>query len=200
MFDQTFHQFHDLDTFLDLHPITTGFHGAFATGVVCQQGNAYSSRHLVLSLFYVLIIETRFLGFTLILWLPYQAWPLPHPEIFMEHLWQVWHTSRERLPFWTPGSVLLFGTSLCSICWDQFPELAVSFLDFSPWISPWYFLNFALHKKHSFYNGALIFVKIPTISCVVMLRFIQDVCGRFGRFAYVLLWLLSDVHDGGISK
>ena len=31
-------QFHDLDTELDLHRIMGGFHGAFATSVVCQQG------------------------------------------------------------------------------------------------------------------------------------------------------------------
>ena len=36
--DQTFHQFHDLDTELDLHRIMSGFHGAFATGVASQQG------------------------------------------------------------------------------------------------------------------------------------------------------------------
>ena len=30
--DRTFHQFHDLDTGLDLRRITSGFHGAFATG------------------------------------------------------------------------------------------------------------------------------------------------------------------------
>ena len=36
--DQTFHQFHDLYTELDLHRIMSGFHGAFATGVVSQQG------------------------------------------------------------------------------------------------------------------------------------------------------------------
>ena len=35
---QTFHQFYDLDTDFDLHRITSGFHGAFATGVACQQG------------------------------------------------------------------------------------------------------------------------------------------------------------------
>ena len=35
--NQTFHQFHDLDTGLDL-PIMSRFHGAFATGVACQQG------------------------------------------------------------------------------------------------------------------------------------------------------------------
>ena len=36
--DQTFHQFHDLNTELDLYRITSGFYGAFATGVACQQG------------------------------------------------------------------------------------------------------------------------------------------------------------------
>ena len=35
---QSFHQFHDIDTELDLHRITSGFHGAFQTGVACQQG------------------------------------------------------------------------------------------------------------------------------------------------------------------
>ena len=35
---QTFHQYHDLDTDFDLHRIASGFHGAFATGVACQQG------------------------------------------------------------------------------------------------------------------------------------------------------------------
>ena len=35
--DQTFQQFHDLDTDLDLHWIASGFHVAFATGVACQQ-------------------------------------------------------------------------------------------------------------------------------------------------------------------
>ena len=35
---QTFHQFHDLHTELDIHRIMSGFHGAFATGVASQQG------------------------------------------------------------------------------------------------------------------------------------------------------------------
>ena len=34
----TFLQFHDIDTELDLHRITSGFHWAFATDVACQQG------------------------------------------------------------------------------------------------------------------------------------------------------------------
>ena len=36
--NQTFHQFHNLYTELDLHRIMSGFHGAFATGVASQQG------------------------------------------------------------------------------------------------------------------------------------------------------------------
>ena len=37
--NQTFHQFYDLDTELDLHRIMSGFHAAFATAVACQQGS-----------------------------------------------------------------------------------------------------------------------------------------------------------------
>ena len=33
--DQTFHQFQDFGTELDIHRIMSGFHGAFATGVAC---------------------------------------------------------------------------------------------------------------------------------------------------------------------
>ena len=36
--NQTFHQFHNLAIDFDLHRIMRGFHGAFATGVACQQG------------------------------------------------------------------------------------------------------------------------------------------------------------------
>ena len=42
--------------------------------------------------------------------------------VSMEHLRRVWHASRERLPFRTPGSVPLFGICLCSNCWDQIPR------------------------------------------------------------------------------
>ena len=48
--DQTFHQYHDLDTKLDLHRITSGFHGAFAMGVACQQGTLTLSPGSVLLL------------------------------------------------------------------------------------------------------------------------------------------------------
>ena len=43
--------------------------------------------------------------------------------VSMEHLQRVWLASRERLPFRTPCSVPLFGTCLCSNCWDQIPPV-----------------------------------------------------------------------------
>ena len=39
--------------------------------------------------------------------------------------------SRDRLPFRTPGTVYVLGNCLCSNLWDQ---IALSLLDFSPWI------------------------------------------------------------------
>ena len=48
--DQIFHQFHDLDTEFDLRRITSGFHGAFATDVACQQGTLTLSDTLLSSL------------------------------------------------------------------------------------------------------------------------------------------------------
>ena len=45
--DQTFHQFHDLYTELDLHRIMSGFHGAFATDVASQQGTLTLPEDLV---------------------------------------------------------------------------------------------------------------------------------------------------------
>ena len=84
--NQTFHQFHDLDTGLDLHR----------------------------------------------LWV-----------VSMEHLQRVWHASRERLPFRTPGSVPYFGTCWCSNCWDQIPRTCHVFTRLFTSNTPWYFLDFA---------------------------------------------------------
>ena len=50
--------------------------------------------------------------------------------VYMELLQRVWHTSRERLPFGTPG----LGLAYAAICETNFPELVVCFHDFSPWI------------------------------------------------------------------
>ena len=67
-------------------------------------------------------------------WPWYRAWPSELRVVFMEHLKRVWHASGERLPFRTPGSVPLFGTCYAPIVETSFPELAVSFFDFSLWI------------------------------------------------------------------
>ena len=64
--------------------------------------------------------------------------------VSMEHLQRVWHASRERLPFRTPGSVPHFGTCLCSNCWDQIPRTSHVFTRFFTPNTPWYFLDFAL--------------------------------------------------------
>ena len=49
----------------------------------------------------------------------------------MEHLQRVWHASRERLPFQTPGSVPILGLANAPIVETKFLELAMSLLDFS---------------------------------------------------------------------
>ena len=46
-------------------------------------------------------------------------------KVSMEHLWWVWHASRERLPFRTPDSVPLLGLAYAPIVETRFPELAV---------------------------------------------------------------------------
>ena len=61
----------------------------------------------------------------------------------MEHLQRVWHASRERLPFRTPGSVPHFGTCQCSNCWDQIPRTCHVFTRLFTSNTPWYFLGFA---------------------------------------------------------
>ena len=50
----------------------------------------------------------------------------------MEHLQRVWHASRERLPFRTPGSVPILGLANAPIVETKFLEFAMSLLDFSP--------------------------------------------------------------------
>ena len=67
--------------------------------------------------------------------------------VSMEHLELVWHASRERLLFRTPGSVLHYGTCLCSNCWDQIPRTCHVFTRLFTSNTPWYFLDFALMKN-----------------------------------------------------
>ena len=63
--------------------------------------------------------------------------------VSMEHLQRVWHASRERLPFRTPGSVPHCGTCLCSNCWDQIPRTCHVFTRLFTSNTSWYFLDFA---------------------------------------------------------
>ena len=48
----------------------------------------------------------------------------------MEHLQRVWHASRERVPFRTPGSVPVLGLACAPIVETRFLELAMTVLDF----------------------------------------------------------------------
>ena len=68
--------------------------------------------------------------------------------VSMDHLQQVWHTSRERLPFWTPDSVPFFGTCLCSNCWDQISRTCHVFTRLFTLNTPWYFLDFPSVELH----------------------------------------------------
>ena len=54
--------------------------------------------------------------------------------VFMEHLQRMWHASRERLLFRTPGSAPppILGLACAPIVETRFLELAMSLLDFSP--------------------------------------------------------------------
>ena len=66
--------------------------------------------------------------------------------VAMDHLQRVWHASRERLPFRTPGSVPLFGTCLCSNLWDQIARTCHVFTRLFTLNTPWYFLDFAIEQ------------------------------------------------------
>ena len=61
----------------------------------------------------------------------------------MEHLQRVWHASRERLPFRTPGSVPILGLAYAPIVETKFLELAMSLTRLFTSNTPWYFLDFA---------------------------------------------------------
>ena len=54
--DQSFHQFHDINTELELHRIMSGFHWAFATGVACEQGTLTLPDSWFLPPFWVLLV------------------------------------------------------------------------------------------------------------------------------------------------
>ena len=72
--------------------------------------------------------------------------------VSIERLQRVWHDSRERLPFRTPGSVPLFWTFLCSNSWDLFSRTCRVFLDFFTLDTPRYCLDFACKILYHLYS------------------------------------------------
>ena len=107
--NQTFHQFHDLDTELDLHwlwvvsmehlqgawhisrerlPLRTPGSSLMGACICSDCWDQFSRLYTALH-----VMTVPNLTFTEI------------REVSMEHLRRMWHASREHLPFWTPGSV-----------------------------------------------------------------------------------------------
>ena len=72
--------------------------------------------------------------------------------VSMKHLQRVWHATRESLPFRTPDSVSLFGTCLCSNCWDQISRTCRVFTRLFTLHNPRYFLDFAQTRALLKYN------------------------------------------------
>ena len=143
--NQTFHQFHDLHTELDLHrlwmvsmehlqrvwhasrerlPLRTPGSVPFVGACMCSDCWDQFPR---------LYIDL----------MTYPRWLLPNWEVSIEHLRRVWHASRERLPFRRPRSVHHCGTCLCSNCWDQIPWTCHVFTRIFTSNTPGYFLDFA---------------------------------------------------------
>ena len=84
--------------------------------------------------------------------------------VSMKHSQRVLLAIRERLPFRTPDSVPPFGRlAYTPIVETSFTELAISFLDFSPWIPPvlsrFCFKNFSVSR---------------CIMCVILTQFWQN--------------------------
>ena len=80
--------------------------------------------------------------------------------VSMEHLQRVWHASRERLPFWTPGC-------LCSNCWDKIPRTCHVFTRLFTSNTPWYLLDFASaltvkHGTHTSYDKRITAIDLQS--------------------------------------
>ena len=129
----------------------------------------------------------------------------------MEHLQRVWHASRERLPFRTPGSVPILGLANAPIVETKFLELAMSLLDFSPRIPLGTFsilllnltsLNSRCLEPYRRYD-AIVFSDASSVAACAfayMIRryvtFVLKTC--IGDSAIVLTWsLVSATRSGG---
>ena len=79
--------------------------------------------------------------------------------VSMEYLLRVWHARRERLPFWTPGSVPHCGTCLCSNCWDQIPRTCHVFTRFFHLEYPSVLSRLCLQDGASKYNLVKLYLR-----------------------------------------
>ena len=148
-----------------------------ATGVACQQGTLTPPGHLVPPLLGACICSDCWDQFSK---LHTELMTVPNLTFTERFPWSIcdgWHASRERLPFRTPGSVPLFGTCLCSSCWDQIPQTCHVFTRLFTLNTPWYFLVFASY--YVFCGGAwlvlvysLFYIRVDDISvfCVTSQR------------------------------
>ena len=128
--DQTFHQFHDLDTEVDLHRIISGFYGAFATGVTWQQGTLTLPdtwfRPPFLELACPPIVETKFLELAMSLldfspWIPLGTFTILLLSCVANNTIKL---SRHRLSFFEHEHFvftyfLYFNISTCKVCQDM---------------------------------------------------------------------------------
>ena len=81
----------------------------------------------------------------------------------MEHLQRVWHASRERLPFRTPGSVPILRLANAPIVETKFLELAMSLLDFLPRI------------PLGTFSILLILNLLPRVICVSQMHLVDSI-------------------------
>ena len=141
--DQTFHRFHDLDTKLDIHRIMSGFHGAFATGVACQQRMLTPLDTWLRPLFFFLgggVLHMLWLLrpvsriYTDVITLIPNITFTKLRKVSMEHFRRLWHASRESLPSGHLVPSPFWGLACAPIVDTRFLKLVMSLLDLSPWI------------------------------------------------------------------
>ena len=112
--------------------------------------------------------------------------------VSIEHLQRVWHASRERLPFRTPGSVPHCGTCLCSNCWDQIPPTCHVFTRLFTSNTPGYFLDFASDNSyHLLFNS----VNGDNVEFVQPRLVQHSLCIHYSNITY-FYWFVGSFTDG----
>ena len=106
--------------------------------------------------------------------------------VSMEHLQGVWHTSREEVPFWTPGSVL---------CWAllMLQRLKPSSPNFSPLFNlniSRYFLDFALNTSP---KSLIFFSNLPNEVWEINAE--QGPQQEGSRYMQCRIWIILTLYD-----